>query len=391
MTIEKVTFLNGQVVFRDSITKQFVSGPNAKPSRRRKKRNPTTKFAKVLPSQQVVNRIAFIVDESGSMYGLSHDVIDKLNEQINLHKAESDHHGHHSFASIRFFNSNNHAHDLLSNIPIANVQNIPNSSFCARGLTPLWDAVGDMIDYLLKTDNGTDSYLILVFTDGHENNSYRYSAGRLATLIQSVQATDRWTIAFNVPPGHARNLSNLLGIPLGNIREWEGTQQGWREASAATSVSTQSYYVARSAGRTSVRNFYTDLSNVSDSDIQAHQDVRSNFQTWKVEKEEQIRDFVENRLAHNALVRSRVGFCYEAGRAFYQLMKSEKVQSYKDIVIRDKKTGNIYSDGRDILGIPSGQDVRLKPLDHRHYDIFVQSTSNNRKVVRGTTLLYKIT
>lgn len=83
---------------------------------------------------------------------------------------------------------------------------------------------------------------------------------------------------------------------------------------------------------------------------------------------------------------------YSLGTSFYQLSKPEKaVQSYKLIVIRDKDTGAVYAgqSARDLLGLPSnGGTVSLNPGNHGHYDIFIQSTSTNRKLVGGTSLLY---
>jgi hypothetical protein len=37
----------------------------------------------------------------------------------------------------------------------------------------------------------------------------------------------------------------------------------------------------------------------------------------------------------------------------------------------------------------AGQNVKVKPGNHLNYSIFVESTSNNRKLVRGSTLLYQ--
>ncbi len=68
--------------------------------------------------------------------------------------------------------------------------------------------------------------------------------------------------------------------------------------------------------------------------------------------------------------------------AFYELSKPEKVQGHKDIAIRDKTTG-----ARDLLGLPKYGDIRLAPLDHGNYNLFVQSTSVNRKLMNGTNLM----
>ena len=57
--------------------------------------------------------------------------------------------------------------------------------------------------------------------------------------------------------------------------------------------------------------------------------------------------------------------------------------------MREIKTGAVYggAEAREILGLP-GTDIKVKPTDFSDWDIFVQSTSNNRKLVVGTNLLY---
>jgi len=72
-------------------------------------------------------------------------------------------------------------------------------------------------------------------------------------------------------------------------------------------------------------------------------------------------------------------------------MKPEnEVQDHKQIAIRDKKTGVIYSgvNARQMLGLPYHGTVKVVPGNHGAYDIFIQSTSVNRKLVKGTQVLY---
>jgi len=81
------------------------------------------------------------------------------------------------------------------------------------------------------------------------------------------------------------------------------------------------------------------------------------------------------------------------GCAYYQLSKSEKVQASKQIAIRDQVTGKIYSGiaARTMLGLPSGSEVRLAPShtlqNGSQYEVFIQSSSVNRKLAGGTSIL----
>jgi hypothetical protein len=92
----------------------------------------------------------------------------------------------------------------------------------------------------------------------------------------------------------------------------------------------------------------------------------------------QIKDFVQAQ-----------GIAFTKGCAFYQLSKTETVQDYKQIAVRDKMGGAVYSGiaARDLLGLPHHGECKLAPGQHGQYEIFVQSTSVNRKLVKGTNLM----
>ena len=69
-------------------------------------------------------------------------------------------------------------------------------------------------------------------------------------------------------------------------------------------------------------------------------------------------------------------------------MKREKIQGHKKLLLIKKGEKTVWGgDGvRDLLGLPD-VDMFVEPGNHGDYDIFVLSTSVNRKLVRGTTVL----
>jgi hypothetical protein len=81
---------------------------------------------------------------------------------------------------------------------------------------------------------------------------------------------------------------------------------------------------------------------------------------------------------------------YQIGSVFYQLSKTETLQEAKQICICDRNTGAIYggASARDFLGLPHHGAIRLAPHNMANYDVFVQSTSVNRKLVGETVVLY---
>ena len=96
----------------------------------------------------------------------------------------------------------------------------------------------------------------------------------------------------------------------------------------------------------------------------------------------EIRPFIEARLHGKPMLK---------GAGFYQLTKTEPtVQPNKKILVRDKTTQAIYygDAARQMLGLPTYGNIRLAPGNHGNFDIFIQSTSVNRKLTRGTSLVY---
>jgi hypothetical protein len=253
--------------------------------------------------------------------------------------------------------------------------------------TPLFDSVGDLIEQFKRQPDAhleTVSFLVMVITDGDDNSSKRYSGSTIGREIVRLQATDRWTFVFRVPRGSKRRLE-ALGIPGGNILEWDQTAKGVEVATAATTQAMKGFYAARSAGVKSTSTFYTDLSDVKTKDVKAAlTDISDQVNIYKVlaaDDGTEIMPFVE----------SRTGKPYVKGAAFYELTKTERrVQDYKKIVIKDKKSAVVYGGAaaRDLLGLPQSGDVRLVPGDHSKFTIFIQSTSTNRKLFQGSSVLY---
>ena len=104
---------------------------------------------------------------------------------------------------------------------------------------------------------------------------------------------------------------------------------------------------------------------------------KSDYTTIGIFKTAQIRDVILDSIG-----------VFTKGSAYYQLTKPETIQEYKKICIRDRNTNKVYSgsNARSILGFPNGA-IRVKPENLGKFNIFIQSTFVNRKVVPGTSIL----
>lgn len=245
------------------------------------------------------------------------------------------------------------------------------SGFDAIGAgTNLWDAVLKGIEQLDKRTKTPK--LLVVVTDG-ENNCGKASADDVREASDKKLATDRWTFAYMCPPSSVQTLKRH-GVLEGNICPWTNINQ----AIQALDSGTQAMTSAVAAGATRSANFFqTNLQGQKKADIRAAGILVKGIKRAQVTKREPINSFCQKNFKE-----------FIKGRAYYELTKTEIVQSYKDIAVIDKRRPNeVFAGGRDVLGFPAGE-VKVKPGDHGNYRIFVQSTSVNRATDVGTEVLY---
>ena len=249
-----------------------------------------------------------------------------------------------------------------------------------NGQTALVDATLKAISDLRQTATlyGDHAFLIYVLTDGQENAS-KARAEELRKQLQFLP--DNWTLAVFVPDQAGVFEAKKLGFAPGNIAIWDTSPRGIEEVGRTIQRTTAAYMTARSCGVRSTTGLFTlDFSHLTDHDVSStllpvppdrYRVNIVNFQT-------DIRAFVE-------LMTNQP---YKKGNSFYQLTKPETVQASKQVMVRDNKTQAVYSgtQARGLLGLPD-YDVRVDHMDHPKYDIFIQSTSVNRKLVPGTEVI----
>ena len=300
--------------------------------------------------------VAFVIDESGSMSHLSRILPNEFRTLLNEIPRGNP-------IAVFPFNAN-----VKGPFPDLTWYN-------PSGGTALWDAIDAAITHLEAQRMPS---LLWVLTDGHENASRNVSS---LTLQNRILRNSGWlTVAFAGPSGLTGAVRRGLGLEVGNVTEWENTEVGTHDLIGRTVGSTQTYFAARARGETMTKSFYSNVQATPEQVAASLVNVAPQFVQWDVTAECEIRPFVE---AH--------GRVYTPGAAFYQLTKPEKVQTYKEILVKDKFKARIYAgrEARNLLGLPYHEDIKVIPGNHGNFDIFVQSNSVNRKLVRGTKVLYR--
>jgi hypothetical protein len=341
---------------------------------------------------QLRNYIGISRDHSGSMRSIAHVAKNDYNSKIDAIKSAAIANFQDTKVSVVEcgYGSTDAVRTVVNNAAVTVLEPMATYTADGRG-TPLYDSVGSLIELFEKLPAAKDkdaSFVIFAITDGQENSSCYWSDVKLARRITELTATDRWSFIFRVPRGYGRDLQSKLGIPAGNIQEWDQTERGVVVAAKADAEAFTQYFAGRSLGATSTQKFYADLTNVSASEVKAQlEDISSEVMLWPVSEADDgavIVSFCEQRL-------SGFGKRMLKGAAFYQLTKPEaRVQDYKKILIRDKTTNAIYygNAAKQMLGLPTVGQIKLWPGQQGNYDVFIQSTSYSRKLVKNSQLLY---
>ena len=110
------------------------------------------------------------------------------------------------------------------------------------------------------------------------------------------------------------------------------------------------------------------------------------FQVMTLDDDMPIKKFVQDQ-----------GIDFKVGRGFYELTKTVDVQAYKELLLVDKESGDIFTGPqvRNLLEMPEQEEgnrekFKLRPVNLKEYKVFVQSTSHNRKLLAGTDFMYEV-
>jgi len=322
-------------------------------------------------AQRLINHVALVLDASSSMINWTQKLIDVADEQIKYLALRSEELSQETRVSVYTFNER-----VSCQIFDMDVMRLPSITdlYRADGMTALIDATIKSQADLGSTSQiyGDHAFLTFVLTDGMENKS-RNSWRELPKYINKAG----WTVGFLVPDSQGVAYLSRAGINKGNISVWD-TQSatGIQDSFSTIRTATDTYMTNRSLGKTSATLFDIGPAVVNKVTVGQLKPVKG-YTAYYVDKESRIDEFV----------RLRAGF-YSAGSTFYQLTKTETIQPTKNILVVDKATGNVYGgpEARHLIGLPDA-NIKVSPNHNPDYDIYVQSTSLNRKLKPNTHVL----
>lgn len=377
--------------------------------------------------QNRITHVGFVLDASGSMEHLRHQVVKVADAQIAHLAKQSKELDQETRVTVYSFDDT--AKCLIYDKDVLRLPSLANL-YQIGGRTALVDATILAMDDLAMTPEkyGDHAFLMFVITDGEENastgtrNSWNtgWNAPPMGPLPaerlrkRMAQLPAHWTMAALVPNMSGKHTAQQFGFPPGNIAVWDATsERGMEEAMARVSTATDTYMTARSVSgiRSTTSLFDISAAVVNADAILAAGLTRVDYDEYELIPIPGLPPKISDEdwaLAHPGkkrkkplpwggeigdFVRKVNGGRYEIGKAFYQLTENRavNVQPNKTIMILDTKDSRVYRGSpaavRKLLNLPEDVTVRIKPTASDRFRVYVKSTSDNRHLYPGAPLL----
>lgn len=195
--------------------------------------------------------IWYLLDRSGSMGSIAEFVVQGFDEFVAEQRKEQ---GVATMTLVQFDGED--VHDVLIDAePLDRVRSIAGR-FAPRGMTPLYDAIGAMLDraeaHLERSGGEAADQLVVIMTDGMENASQRCTAAEIFQRIERLRKAG-WTFVFAGANQDSYETGAALGLAKGStsnftasptsvlathrgltrsVREWRGKPRATRLADA---------------------------------------------------------------------------------------------------------------------------------------------------------------
>lgn len=344
--------------------------------------------------------IVFSFDTTGSMYPALSEVRRRVDETVKRLFAEIPHlrigivaHGDYCDARTTYVTK----HLQLTNDPNAVSYFVKNVEATYGGDAPeCYELVLNEVADQMQWTPGSKRVLVMIGDDiphppahNPKHLNWKDEVARLTNmgvLIHGVQALNRrYATAFY------QGMADLSGGAHLTLAQFsEATEMllaiAYQQQGGEALAKYEEEIVSKKRMTRSLSGIFDKLSRRDPStgryrSLDARAVEAGRFQQIQVDIDQPIKDVV----ASNGLV-------FKTGRGFYEFTKRETIQAKKEIVILDQDTGDMYqgSAAREVLGLPMGESTDISPnYDRSKYKVFVQSTSNNRKLIGGSTFLYE--
>ncbi len=173
-----------------------------------------------------LTELVFILDESGSMAGLTDDTIGGFNSLISKQKSEE---GEALVSTVFFSSGSKVVHDRLK---LENIPELTRADYVPSGCTALLDAVGDTIRHIAdihkyaRDEDRPEKTLFIITTDGMENASRKFTLREIKHMISKEQEKYGWEFMFLGANIDAAETAGSMGIRTENAVNYRADECG---------------------------------------------------------------------------------------------------------------------------------------------------------------------
>lgn len=184
-----------------------------------------------------LTQMVFIIDMSGSMYGVATDTIGGFNSMI---KDQLNEPGEAKVTTVLFDDRYIILHDGIN---IKEVKEMTYKEYSPLGATAMLDAVGKTINRVgqqlsaLPEDERPEKVMVTIITDGYENASMEYTWDSVKKMINHQREKYSWIFSFLGANIDTMEVSGNLGIDRKLSKSFISNGIGTQSAFSATSKS----------------------------------------------------------------------------------------------------------------------------------------------------------
>ena len=159
-----------------------------------------------------VTELVFILDKSGSMWGMEEDTIGGFNAMIEKQKQQE---GKVLVSTVLFSNTQEVLHDRKN---LDEIAPLTENDYKVGGSTALLDAIGLAIRHIgnihkyARKEDVPNKTMFIITTDGLENASRRYLSDKVKSMIKNQEEKYGWEFVFLASNIDAVETARFIGI-----------------------------------------------------------------------------------------------------------------------------------------------------------------------------------
>ena len=159
--------------------------------------------------------ILFIMDSSGSMVAMGDEPLQGLNDFYKKQNETGN-----FMSTLCFFSSD--VKFIHKNISGKDIPILTNNDYNPNGMTALYDAIGESVNYQLEQN--PKNVLVVILTDGEENASSKYTKKDIKKLLEKMETENGWKIMYLGANQDSFKVAN--GIGINNSSNYDHTPDG---------------------------------------------------------------------------------------------------------------------------------------------------------------------